>query len=166
MFKSKRAISPLIATILLVAVSVGLGALVMSWGEEYIAQRAEFVHTPQERQMIGCERVQLSIIKINNILQVCKSLEKNAIEVWLDNGPDVELYNIHARIAGTAGVDVREEILEAPLARENAVKVSIPYDINKVGEVLQVKLTPKIYVGNKVISCPDNAVRVERIPDC
>lgn len=166
MFKSKRAISPLVATILLVAVSVGLGALVMSWGEDYIAHRAEFVQGPQERQLLGCENVKLSIIKINNVLQVCKSLKKNTVDVWLDNGPDIDLYNIHARIAGTVGVDVIEEILETPLAKENAVKVSIPYDINKVGDILQVKLTPKIYVGNEVISCSDNAIRIERIPDC
>lgn len=39
----KRGISPLLSTLVLIAISIGLGAVVMSWGRGYIEERAEFV---------------------------------------------------------------------------------------------------------------------------
>ena len=119
---SKKGISPLVATVLLVAFSVALGALVMSWGQEYIEEKAEFVQGMQEVKS-GCDVANLNIIKIGGIPQVCLKGD-NKIQVWFDNGPDMDIYNIHARVAGTDGVSVQEEILKAPLLRENAVKAA------------------------------------------
>ena len=39
----KQAISPLVATILLLAFSIAIGAVVMSWGESYVEEKANFV---------------------------------------------------------------------------------------------------------------------------
>lgn len=161
MFASRRGVSPLVATILLVAFSVGLGALVMSWGEDYIEQRAEFAQGVEEVK-IGCDAVELSLINIGGTPQICRA--GNTIEVWLDNGPNIDLYNIHARIAGTANVYVDEEMLDQPLPRENAVKASIQHA--PVGNILQVKLTPKIYSGNEVITCTNKALLIEQLPTC
>ena len=40
MFKSRKAISPLVATILLLAFAVALGSVVMSWGKDLIEKTA------------------------------------------------------------------------------------------------------------------------------
>jgi len=161
MFQSRRGVSPLVATILLVAFSVGLGALVMSWGEDYIEQRAEFVQGVEEVK-VGCEAVDFSIIKIGGSPQICRT--GNTIEAWIDNGPTIDLYNIHTRIVGKDNVYVDEEILDQPLARENAIKTSIEH--SDIGDLLQVKLTPKIYSGNEVISCKKKALLIEQLPTC
>lgn len=162
MFKSRRAVSPLVATILLVAFSIGLGALVMSWGEEYIEQKAEFVQGIEEAK-VGCEAVDIKLIRIGGVPQICKTAE--TIEAWLDNGPNIDLYNIHARVAGFRDVYVDEELLDEPLPRENSAKASIPLS-ESLGQILQVKLTPKIFLNNEVVSCPTKAISVENIPVC
>ncbi len=162
LFSNRRAITPLVATILLVAFSVGLGALVMSWGEEYIEEKAEFVQGTAEVKS-GCDAAKIDIIKIGGQAQIC--LGPEGIQLWLDNGPDIDLYNIHARIAGQNGVDVKEEILPEPLLKANAAKTTIPYD-RSIGALLQVKLTPKIWTGRDVAICSQSAVTVERIPAC
>ena len=159
---SKKGISPLVATVLLVAFSVALGALVMSWGQEYIEEKAEFVQGMQEVKS-GCDVANLNIIKIGGIPQVCLKGD-NKIQVWFDNGPDMDIYNIHARVAGTDGVSVQEEILKAPLLRENAVKAEFFFE--PVGTLLQVKFTPKIFVIDKVYFCSQKAIAVENIPVC
>jgi len=158
----RKGISPLVATVLLVAFSVALGALVMSWGQEYIEDKAEFVQGMQEVKS-GCDLANLDIIKIGGIPQVCIKSD-NKIQVWFDNGPDIDIYNVHARVAGTDGVSVQEEILKTPLLRENAVKTEFYFE--PVGEIKQIKFTPKIFIIDKVYFCSQKAVAVEHIPPC
>ena len=57
LFTQKRALTPLVATVLLVAFSVGLGALVMSWGEDYISEKAEFVQGTAEIKSGFCGKM-------------------------------------------------------------------------------------------------------------
>lgn len=159
---NKRGVSPLVATILLVAFSIGLGALVMSWGEEYIEQKAEFVQGVGEAKT-GCNAVEFSLIQIGGVPQVCKTAD--SIELWIDNGPNMDIFNIHARVAGFRDVYVDEELLDEPLMRENSVKVSIPIT-EELGQILQVKLTPKIFVDNRLVTCNDQAMQIENLPVC
>jgi len=158
---ARKGITPLVATILLVAFSVGLGALVMSWGEDYIEEKAEFVQGVQEVKA-GCETVNFAPMTIGGVPQFCKT--PDAIEVWLDNGAS-DIFNIHARVAGRDGVIVTEEIIQQPLLKEQSVKSTIPYKAD-IGKVLQVKLTPKIYTGNTVVSCSKQAIMLENIQNC
>ncbi len=163
LLSSRKAITPLVATTLLVAFSVGLGALVMSWGEEYIEQKAEFVQGTAEIKS-GCDAAQLSIIKIAGQQQAC--ITQSGIQLWIDNGPDADVYNIHARIAGEDKIEVVEDILTDPLLKSNAVKADIPVDLVATGPILQVKLTPKIWTGKDVAFCSQSALNVERLTFC
>lgn len=150
------------ATILLVAFSVGLGALVMSWGEEYIEEKAEFVQGTAEIKS-GCDAAAISIIKIAGVPQAC--IGDQGIELWIDNGPDIELYNIQARLAGENGVATVQDILAEPLLKANAAKTTIPYDPG-ISPILQVKLTPKIWTGTDIAICTQSAINVEQLPRC
>lgn len=159
---NSKGITPLVATILLVAFSVGLGALVMSWGENYIEEKATFVQGTAEVKS-GCDAAQINIISIAGQQQAC--ISQQGLQLWIDNGPDVELYNIHARLAGSNGVQSIEEILEEPLLRSNAAKVTVPVDAS-VGQLLQAKLTPMYWTGNGIASCSQSAITIERLPSC
>lgn len=162
LFRSTKGITPLVATILLVAFSVGLGALVMSWGEDYIAEKAEFVQGTAEVKS-GCDAASIQLIRISGTPQVCIGPE--GVNLWIDNGPNVDLYNIHARIAGQNGVDVMEDILEQPLLRGNAIKTTIPIN-PQLGALLQVRLTPKFWTGKDIALCTQSALEIERIKPC
>ncbi|MEM3154858.1 MAG: hypothetical protein QW165_04830 [Candidatus Woesearchaeota archaeon] len=162
MMFNKRGITPLVATILLVAFSVGLGALVMSWGEEYIAEKAEFVQGTAEVRS-GCDIAQISIIKIGGQQQAC--IGPNGIQLWVDNGPDQDVFNIHARIAGANGVQNVESILTQPLLKANAVKATVPFD-RTIAPILQVKLTPQIWTGTTAVTCAQGAITIERLQPC
>ena len=162
LFDSRKGITPLVATILLVAFSVGLGALVMSWGEEYIEQKAEFVQGTAEIKS-GCDASKINVIQIGGQVQAC--VGRDVLQLWIDNGPDMDLYNIHARIAGERSIDVIGEILEGPLLKSNAIKAEVPYDTS-IGKILQVKLTPKIWTGKDIAICAQSAINVERLPVC
>ncbi len=162
LFTSRKAITPLVATILLVAFSVGLGAIVMSWGEQYIEAKAEFVQGTAEVKS-GCDTAKINIINVGGQPQAC--INPSNIQLWIDNGPDIDLYNIHARIAGANGVDVKEGILAQPLLKANAVKATLPYN-PAIQPIYQIKLTPKIWTGKDVVICAQNAIMVERLSPC
>lgn len=163
LFDSKKGITPLVATVLLVAFSIGLGAIVMSWGEDYIAEKAEFVQGTAEVKS-ACDIATINIIKISGQPQAC--LKNGNIRVWIDNGPEVDLTNIHARIAGTQGVGVVDNILLSPLARGNAAQALIQYDQEQIGEVRQVKLTPKIWTGQQMALCSQASIKAETFTPC
>ena len=162
MFDNRRGITPLVATVLLVAFSVGLGALVMSWGEDYIEQKAEFVQGTGEVKS-ACDSVSLDLIKVGGRAQAC--MNSKGIELWIDNGPDADLSNIQARIAGSRGIDVQPDVLLSPLVKSNSVRIVVPVK-SEVGKVLQLKLTPKVWSGTKESVCATAAVTVEEFGTC
>ncbi len=157
----KRGISPLIATILLIAMSIGMGVAVMSWGEEYIEEKAEFVQGVQET-VTSCDLVFFNVVKIQGVDQLCRM--DGIIKGLIDNGPDVDLADLHARIIGEKGIGVDESVLERPLPRGSAAPVAI--EVGDVGAVQQVKFTPSVIIAGKPVSCAKQAIVAENIPAC
>ena len=161
MFHSKKAVSPLIATVLLIVFSIALGAVVMSWGEAYIEEKAEFVKGAQET-VAGCDATMLKIIQISGSPQVC--VREDIIEAFIENGPNTEVYDIHARILGVDGVATRESILEAPLMPADAKKVMFRFE--PVGQIRQLKLTPMVLRAGALMPCTEQGVIVENVNPC
>lgn len=157
----KQAISPLFATILLVAFSVGLGAVVMTWGEEYVAEKAEFVQGAREA-ISACDSASFNLINVGGAPQIC--YRKNVLELSIDNGPDMEIFDFHARLLGTAGAHTDESILNAPLKKLHAAKASVTFQ--NIGTLKQVKLVPKVSVLGDIIFCKDKSMTVENISAC
>ena len=160
LFKGRRGISPLVATVLLIAFSVALGAVVMSWGETYIEQKAEFVSGKSE---VGgpCDAATISIIKVKGQLELC--VRGDTIEAFVENGQQA-LAGIKARVLGTSGVFLVENILSSPLAAGESIKTSFTF--KQVGELQQVKLTPIVNVNDKQQFCTQSDTIVEDIRPC
>ena len=160
-FANKRGVSPLIATLLLILMSVGMGVAVMSWGEEYIEEKAEFVQGVQET-VTTCDTVSFSVIFINGVQQLC--VKNNAVWGLLDNGPDADIADFHVRVVGEGGIFVQEGVLDQPLTRASATPIS--FALTDIGAVKQIKLTPKITVGGKQVVCSKQAMQAENILPC
>lgn len=158
---NKKAISPLIATILLIAISVALGGVVMSWGEAYIEEKAEFVQGVQEISS-PCSAVSFKLIRVKQVPQICQ--KGNIIEAWLDNGPDADIYNMQARVLGTSDVFTKDNILNMPLKKAGSEKIE--FAIAPVGLIRQIKLTPVIVQSGKESFCQEQELVIEGINPC
>src|SRR3989338_3340522 len=83
----KKGVSPLIATVLLIAFAVALGAVVMNWGRSFVQQQtAEAEKTTQTK--LGCAlKVNLKVAEIDNTPQACYggSADAGYIELRLNN---------------------------------------------------------------------------------
>ena len=161
MFHSKKGVSPLIATVLLIIFSIVLGAVVMSWGEAYIEDKAEFVKGAQET-VAGCDSASIKIITVRGVPQICHT--DDVMEVFIENGPFAEIYDIHARVLGTEGVTTRDSILVEPLKMGDSRKIMFRFD--SVGEIRQVKLTPIIMRGGTITPCLERATIIEPVNPC
>ncbi len=157
----RQAVSPLIATVLLVAFSVALGAVVMSWGEEYVSEKAEFVQGVREA-LSSCDAVSFDVIKINNVPQVC--VRNDVLELTIDNGADEEVFDFHARFVTDNGAFVDESTLNTPLKRLHATKLFLKFPAT--GRLQQVRLVPKVKVGNDLLFCNDQALLLENFRKC
>lgn len=157
----KKGISPLFATILLIAFSVALGAVVMSWGESYIEEKAEFAKGVQEVS-IGCNSVYFTIMQVQAAPQICH--RGDTIEAFIENGPNSAILNIQAKVIGTDDVAVIDNILSKSLPKAGSIKTNFAFA--PVGKLRQVKLTPIIAMGQDIIYCPQRAVQLEGINEC
>lgn len=161
LFADKRAVSPLVATILLILLSIGLGAAVMSWGEQYIEEKAEFVQGVQET-VTSCDLVAFSVVTIGGIRQLCQA--GATIKGLIDNGLDSDIADFHVRVIGKDGVFTQESLLSKPLPRGSATPIS--FSVGDSGAVEQIKFTPKIRTGGKDMTCAKQAALVENILPC
>src|SRR3989338_326155 len=91
----KKALSPIIATVILIVISVGLGAVVMSWGEGYIEKQAQFVQASGKAELSACEGVDVKIVSSSTGPKVCKGT--NYIEATIENptGKPVDGFNVN-----------------------------------------------------------------------
>jgi len=157
----KKGVSPLIATILLILISVGMGVAVMSWGEEYIEEKAEFVQGVQETAT-NCDLVLLNFVKIGGVEQIC-TLD-GSVKGLIDNGHHATVNAIHARIIGDKGISTVENVLDRPLPRGSAAQLA--FKTGDVGAISQIKFTPSIIMGGKHVVCVKQAIFAENIRNC
>jgi len=154
---NKRGISPLIATILLLFLAIGLGIIVMNWG------RAQVEAASKCSVDIG-----MKIVELNNIPEICYS-GKGAdgyIHFIVENGPNIDVTGLQIRVVGTRNI-YNTEINEQIKAGYSLMR-DMPYDFNQFGGIRQVKISPKVilYPGESAILCPEQAIIAENIRSC
>jgi len=159
--ENRRGVSPLVATLLLIALSIALGAAVMSWGEDYIEEKAEFVQGVQET-VTTCDLVSFSVITISGVQQLCQ--DGSTVRGLIDNGPDADIADIHARVVGQQGIFVQESVLGKPLPRGSATPIA--FSTGDLGPLAQIKFTPKTVIGGKLVVCGKQALLIENILPC
>lgn len=83
--KGKRAVSPLIATVLLIAFSVALGAVVMNWGRSFVKTKTEEVDLKTGVQLQCTVDILLEFVEISNEKQVCFNSTGNYTKFIVEN---------------------------------------------------------------------------------
>ena len=130
-FRNKRGLSPLIATILLIAFAVALGAVVMNIGKNTLrGMDAGF-----------------AILDLGGKKQICyfDRAENSALEITIKNGNVMEITDFQVSIVGTEDISLpKDQILTAPLQKGEVRRVMVMYDGAKTGTLTKVLIRPKI----------------------
>lgn len=145
---NKRAVSPLLATAILLSISIGLGVVVMSWGEEYVSEHATFAQKLEEVPKT-CTAINFNIFSALGESELC--WRNGFLSFIIDNGPQIAIEDILIRLLGTEGVLNLESLLSKPLEKAHSELIKLNYA--GIGNPIQLKVTPKIKTDKEIVYC-------------
>ncbi|MBI3026792.1 hypothetical protein HYY70_01655 [Candidatus Woesearchaeota archaeon] len=157
-FKYKKGVSPLVATILLIAFAVALGSVVMNWGLNLELGKSDD----------KCRNIEIKIRSMG-VAEVCfGGVNQNGyINFILDNTGLVDVNGLAIWIIGDKGTRLYEldnvTIKKGSLFDKKDKQVT--YDFLTYGSIKQVQFIPKIKAQNIEI-CSRYAVKAEKIGVC
>jgi len=147
----------LIATVLLIAFAVALGAVVMNWGK---TQLQDQILTEEE-----CRMVKLDWFQRQGADHIC--YDDSSISMTVQNGAQREIDNLKLIVEGEKDILIRENILERPIGKAEPRRISIPYDPETIGSPDYIQLVPIISKGDRSMICPlETALKKQPILEC
>src|SRR3989344_4325595 len=150
----KRGISPVIVTILIVGLAVGLGIAIMNLGKAYVQEEAQ------------CPiAIGLTAAVINEQQSFCYNQNKREIEFTVENGVNINVNGLIVNVIGSEKADTFE-LNDAKITKAGAYVGRVPYDSSKDGEIRQIKISPKEVLYDEKQICNEKALLVEKIEDC
>lgn len=158
-YKSKKGVSPLIATILLIAFAVALGSVVMNWGLNLNLGRSDDKCRNVEIKLRNIDSAEAcyggfgSNGYINFIIDNTGSADISGLAIWVVGGEGTRLFDID-------GILVKKGSIYDKKDKE------ITYDFTKFGNINQIQVIPKIRPGQSTEICPKSAIKAEKIGIC
>jgi flagellin-like protein len=165
MFKHKKAVSPLIATVLLIAFAVALGAVVMNWGRGYVEDTAQVARQKSDSEVKCTSDVDIDFVSIDNTPQVCYNISdtlsgtgNDTIFFVLENKKDVYIRKIQARlIGGTSRTPLIVDLGNySEMTGVQAKLFNLTYSESLGSPPSQLKLIPTIRSGGQDVTCAAN----------
>jgi len=148
---SKKAMSPLFSTVILIGFAIALGGVVMSWGKGGYTT---------EEQIGGCEQTSLSLVSYGENRGICHSEGK--LYFTLQNNGDVILDGLKVSMLGDSGVYSNvgsEEMNVADITR-------LEFAYSDVGAIGKVIFVPQFSYSGEGKLCPKNGFSIEDIGEC
>lgn len=143
----KRGVSPVVATVLLIAITIVLAAIVFFWARTFLAEGAQKQGRAVE---LACDRLDFEA----SLTAVGDSMQLDVL-----NRGNVPLYGLVLKLLDRGSVIPHEVSLSVNVGES----VSIPLDSATYGEVNEVLVVPVLLAeqgddGNRVTyPCPDTA---------
>ena len=156
---NKKGVSPLIATVLLMAFAVALGAVIMNWGRNIELSQSED----------KCTGVGMQVRETKDYA-VCYAGSGNKISLnfIIDNIGKQDLYGLSIWVVGSKGTRLFE--LEDILIKKGTLfdkkDNELVYELDKYGEIKHVQFIPKIKMEEIIDICPKNSIRADKISKC
>jgi len=156
----KRGMSPLIATLLLIATAVAIGTSIMSWGITFYGEKRL-----SSKQELLCEYMDLEVNMVGDKQQICYDESINSIEFTITNKANIE---IDSFIIWVVGEDIFVTDLNEGVKPGYPLKHKFNYDFNTYGNIKQVHFIPKIKKANEEeqTTCSDKKLVLEGITPC
>ena len=157
-FSTKKGVSPLIATILLIAFAVALGSVVMNWGLNLnIGKSSDRCRNIEiKTRNIDAAEVCFGGVGqngyINFIIDNIGPVDINGLDIYIIGNKKEKFFNLDNILIGRGALYEKKD-------RE------ITYDFSSYGDIKQVKFIPKIKL-EKIEVCLNRAVDANDIKPC
>jgi len=155
---SKRGVSPLIATILLIAFAVALGSVIMNWGLNLSNQDADD----------PCQRVRMELKPMTNADACYGSIgSQGYINFVLENTGTTDISGISIWLTGQKKTELIDLAISIPRKTSfERFNKETTFDFETVGNVNQVQFIPKIESAGKTSICTRQAIEPKTVTFC
>ena len=158
-FNSNKGVSPLIATVLLIAFAVALGSVVMNWGLNLNLGKSTDL----------CRNAEIKIRNID-VAEACfGGFGSNGyLNFIIDNTGGIDINGLAIWIIGDKGTrlfDLDNILIKKGSLYERKDK-GVSYDFSTFGNIKQVQFIPKIKSEQGIDICSKNAIKAEKIGIC
>ncbi len=156
MLRSKQGISPLVATVILIAFAVAIALVIMKLFQTVVEDKISPV---QE-----CEEVALKWFLFKEHEDIC--YDGRSVKFRVENAGSIDVFDLKLLIIGEQDMYVQNE-LRLPLITGDVRKMTVEYAQLQYGPILEVRLVPYIKVGNEPKLCAvENGLSKEAPPRC
>ena len=166
---TKKGVSPLIATVLLIAFAVALGAVVMNWGKGYVQTQALNVETKGNAALSCQGDIELNVYILNQRPKICYAVDSTGttLKVMLKNDGTATINGFSVNIVSDTD-NVFSEDIDKDIIGGGVIKLDLPVNQTDFGTIKQVEFTPKILVSGvqKPVLCSQNSKVVDEIYEC
>ncbi|MBI2573747.1 hypothetical protein HYV86_07820 [Candidatus Woesearchaeota archaeon] len=150
----KKALTPIIATFLLVSFAVAVGVVVMNLGSAQVEEEAE---CPVE--------VGLALAMVKGKEHVCYDTKTKTIQFTVKNGKNSKVEGLIVNIIGEDGSQ-SEDLVKAKMPKAGTYRGKIVYNLKENGAVEQIEIVPKITPFDEEQICTEQALLVEEVKNC
>lgn len=158
-FYSKRGVSPLIATVLLISFAVALGSVVLNWG------RNLDISKPNDL----CAGVSIKIRNIDGAEACYSGSGTNTyLQFILDNNGDADIDGLGIWVAGKKATKLMD-FNNLPLRKGELLEISdtsVKFDTIENGEIKNIQFFPKVKNVDSIEICARNLVKATNIKRC
>ncbi len=144
----KKGMSPIIATILLIAFAVALGAMIMNWSSSLISGGAK---------ASACGDANIKMRE-----DLCYNYGGNKVELDLVNTGDSTIENLILRLNSTdvqQDLEIKYSVLEPGDIMVKKVPIILPDEFT-------LQLIPTVMVGEEEATCDKVLKEVQELPSC
>ncbi len=162
----KKAVSPLIATVLLIAFAVALGAVVMNWGRSYVETTAEYAERGSDIQILCSRDINLKVVDgVENSL--CYNDTEKQINFMLENAGTIDIEGLQVTVIGASDINTTD-LDNATIEIGHIKRFNVNYNNDTMGEILEIKFVPMIETTTTKTSvpCANSPLRKTDITEC
>jgi flagellin-like protein len=162
----KKAMSPLAATVLLIAFAISLGVVVMSFGSTYYENSRFSVRKFNETTL--CEPISFELFSVLGAQQICYRGDDSSgtVEFVLVNNANSPIEGVQMWIVGSS-IYVTD-VTNKTFAPGYPLEEVIPYDYSRYKAIRNVQFIPKVKIpgSDETIFCFNRSVTVTEVKEC
>ena len=165
MWKNKKAVSPLIAAVLLIVVVVGVGAVVTGIVRNYVTAGKQTIDSKSGDIKCGSE-VGISVPTVANEIRICKDSTNGLLNFTLDNTGSTTIDELQVKFFSSSAVEANDSIKttndETSVASGATESFSVPIP-TAIGatNIVEVHIVPRVQVVGRAENayCVDSALK-------
>jgi flagellin-like protein len=151
---NKKALSPLLATVLLIAFAVSIGAMIMSWSIDATEPTSQGV----------CEQTRIALQELTTGDAICYDEQAQVVRFLIQNTGSVDIHSLTLRVIDEQQ-NFDEQTLNAQLAPGDIGSWEIRHEtttpLTRVASI-----TPHVQEADATRACPEQQLQEIQLPTC